>query len=166
MDLSIKTWENGFSNMKELFAWIQTSRFFVPRLVTETANDVKVKNIERRIVYSAFLIFARTLASGASSKPAVQPSVVVKEAVVFFGKKAKYDEIVKANVKRITFAEKFTGKHIMKWTGLYGMDVRAVMKGVHERLGDDGIVTAKVADIEQVTKEVQQKLNLYPKEKN
>jgi len=166
MGLSIKTWENGFNSMKELFAWIQTSRFFVPRLVSTTADEVKAKNLDRRIVYTSFLRDTRSLASAAPSKPVLQPSAVVQEALLFFGKKVEYDAIVKANVKRNALQHKFTGTHVMKWTGLEGIVVRDVMKGVRERLGEEGIVNAKVEDIEKVTKEVQQKLNLYPKKKN
>lgn len=159
MGLSIKTWENGFNTMKELFAWIQTSRFFVPRLVTETANAIKVKNVDRRIVFQSFLGYTRVLASAAPSKPAVQPSVVVQEALVFFGKKDKYDNAI----KRIAIQSKFTGNHVMKWTGLHGVVVRDVMTGVRERLGEEGLVSARAEDIEKVTKDVQQKLSLYPK---
>ena len=53
----------------------------------------------------------------------------------------------------------------MKWTGLYGYAVGDVMRGVRERLGEEGILNTSEEDIEAITRDVQQNLNLRPKDK-
>lgn len=58
------------------------------------------------------------------------------------------------------FKTKFTGNHVMKWTGLYGFAVRDVMRGVRERISNEGILSATQEEIEAVTREVQQELGL------
>ena len=166
--LSTSALDRGFKSSSELFGWIQTSKFFVPRVLLETAKAIHINHVEKRITYQAFLAYTQSLsASGAAaSRPAPSPVAVIQEALVFFGKKAEYDEVVQANVTRIAYRNKFTGKLVMKWTGLYGEIVSEVMKGVRDRIGDAGIVSNKLEDIEKITKEVQKKLNAYPKRKD
>ena len=164
MGLAMTTWEEGFKSKDEIFSWVQTSRFFIPPRMTVPPKEQEKR--KARPMYQAFLTQSLELAkSGAfGDREALDPSAVVKEALVFFGKKDDYDAIVKEKEIRRAFKKKFTGSHVMKWTGLYGYAVGDVMRGVRERLGEEGILNTSEEDIEAITRDVQQKLNLRPKD--
>ena len=161
--LSTSALDRGFKSSGELFNWIQTSRFFVPRVLLEIAKVIHVNHVEKRITYQAFLAYTHSVSGSVASRPALNPSAVIQEALVFFGKKEKYDEAVQKNITSIAYRNKFTGKLVMEWTGLYGTIVSEVMKGVRDRIGDSGIVSSTIDDIKVVTKEVQKKLGAYPR---
>lgn len=146
--------------MNEIFSWVQTSRFFVPSRMTSTPKEVGKR--KTRNMYQSFFAHSLTLAEAGVlvDRPALDPAAVVQEALVFFGKKEEYDAIVKEKEIRTAFRTKFTGNHVMKWTGLYGFAVRDVLRGVRERMGNEGILSATEEEIEAVTREVQQKLGL------
>ncbi|KAI5121076.1 hypothetical protein M0805_008589 [Coniferiporia weirii] len=63
LGLSLDTWEQGFATREEIFAWVTSSRLFVPRRLT-VAYPAQEKRAARqqRAMYDAFLRYSHALA--------------------------------------------------------------------------------------------------------
>jgi hypothetical protein len=153
-------WKEGFATREDTFKWAATSRFFCAQRLEEAQNRSKRKEIAKRDMYNHFLIWGREQQRD-GPEPTWTPESVVAEALVYFNKKAEYDELMKeyARVKAIHEARrrvksKFNGILVEEWTGLRNLDVKKVMDKVRERVG--GEIVMDVWTTEEIRSAVRQ----------
>ncbi|KAH8114707.1 hypothetical protein DFH11DRAFT_182006 [Phellopilus nigrolimitatus] len=72
--LSMDAWVRGFATIEDVFVWVQSSRFFIPRRLVY-ANPAREKKAahNKRTMYQAFLEFSHALAESASESEPPEP---------------------------------------------------------------------------------------------
>jgi hypothetical protein len=147
--LSMEQWRAGFATQRDAFEWIASSRFYVPRHISDRTS--RPKSRADRSMYQAFLHWgdARLGTSAendrqpqetreAEEKEAIIESVR-REALAFFGKQEEHDALVEANERRLRLKAIWNGKRVGEWTGGNSRVVGKVMKLLRQTIGEEKI---------------------------
>ena len=140
----MERWTEGFSSQREIFAWIMSSRFYNPGIMTRSEADHQGgrRIREARPMYQDFLVHAKQNSDGFSA--IWDKDTIVQNALQYFGKRELYCRIldvvaIKDHVKTV-----FTGKLVTEWTGITGPPVRWIMTEVQRRLGGEEVDKSEV----------------------
>lgn len=144
--LNLDRYTQGFKTNDELFAWLKTSRWFEPRFLAR-AHPVMDKRAAKnqRSMYNDFARQCEELAGEVGGPDAYsehrKPDVDAwrEEALIFFGKKEEYDQIAQNNILERAYREKFSGKKIIEWTGLYGLIIRDIMAQIRKQYSKEDL---------------------------
>ena len=154
------TWKKGFVTQQAAFEWAASSRFFCARRLEEAQNRSKRKEKAKREMYNRFQTWALEQQRN-EPEPTWTSETVVAEALIFFGKEAEYDALLKesARVASIHEAKRrvksiFNGTLVAEWTGLSHLQVKKIMDTVRGRFG--GEVAMDGIPIEEIRTAVQQ----------
>ncbi|EPQ54475.1 hypothetical protein GLOTRDRAFT_139061 [Gloeophyllum trabeum ATCC 11539] len=145
--LSLDVWRAGFRTRRALFEWLASSRYFFPARLA-TGRVVENSSERRRLtrdIYHAFGDFVDEVASlqmPLGTDELIQSrrssnKQIREEALLYFGKKSEYDDVIHANWVRMRLKTTFTGLKVVEWTNLWGKKVSEVMKETKRRVGGD-----------------------------
>ena len=154
------TWKQGFATREAAFTWAASSRFFSAERLEDAQNRSKRKEKAKREMYNSFKLWALEQPREKQT-PTWTPEIVVAEALVYFNKKAKYDEVMEEYTRiesihqvRRRVKSMFSGPLVAEWTGLGNLDVKRVMDMVRERKG--GEATMDGLTMEEIRNAVEQ----------
>ncbi|KDQ62439.1 hypothetical protein JAAARDRAFT_30349 [Jaapia argillacea MUCL 33604] len=164
--LSLDTWKQGFSSQKEIFQWVETSRFFEPRRLVKASTfetpNAKERSLEDRGMYQSFLVHVREIASqqDVDTWPRLKTKAEIRdEALTYFDKKEAYERLVHDNWVKARVRATWNGNKVIEWTGLWGLRVRELMQEVERRVGGkEGIAGMEDGEIKKTALEAHETL--------
>jgi hypothetical protein len=142
----MERWKAGFATQREAFEWIASSRFYVPRHISDRAS--RPKSRADRSMYQAFLHWGDARCAENDRQPqetreAEEKEVIIesvrREALAFFGKQEEHDALVEANERRLRLKAIWNGKKVGEWTGGNSRVVGNVMKLLRQTIGEEKI---------------------------
>ena len=163
----METYRQGFDTRTDLFAWLQTSRFFKPQFLIRAhpAMDRMARRNQRQM-YDAFSKICEAMVAekvvkeeeAEQSRPDVD--AWREEALVFFGMKEEYDRITRQKILDRSYRETFSGKKVMEWTGLYGYAVANIMGDISKQYSKGDISQMNEEVVRELVLAVQKRLSV------
>lgn len=158
--LSVDAWKRGFRTQDEVFAWLKKSKFYNARqLVAANTESAKKSDPSLREMYHSFIMSAT-----AEKQTGRVPNLDAERerALLDFGRKKEYDELVHKNRLDRVRREKYNGNKVMDWTKLRGIVIREIMNKVRDRIGEKGLLDFSEDDLKIITMKVAEETPAKP----